>query len=98
MRMTLAECSHCKCRYIDDPVLINGHKFHLRVYVLCVGALQVYSFDKILLLLAGHKYDQFDTADMYKHLTNTARSAEIPDFNEADFVKVKSKLYATESY
>eukprot|EP01034_Spumella_vulgaris_P032503 gene32503-40113_t len=27
-------------RYLDDPLLVDGYKFHLRVYVLCVGALR----------------------------------------------------------
>lgn len=61
-------------RYIARPLLVGGHKFHLRVYVLCVGALQVFVFDRILMLLAAHKYDEKDIDDVYKHLTNTARS------------------------
>lgn len=43
-------------RYIDRPLTVTGHKFHLRVYVLCVGALRVYVFGRILMLLAAHKY------------------------------------------
>lgn len=39
-----------------NPLTVNGHKFHLRVYVLCVGALQVYVNYDILMLLAAHRY------------------------------------------
>ena len=67
-------------RYIERPLLVNGYKFHLRVYILCVGALKVYVFDQILMLLAAHQYDADDLQDEYKHLTNTARSAEDADF------------------
>ena len=81
-------------RYIEKPLLVNGYKFHLRVYVLCVGALRVYVFERILMLLAAHKYDLYDFDDVYKHLTNTARSAEDIAFKEEDFVKVLDDLPA----
>ncbi len=43
-------------RYIADPLLVvDGYKFHLRVYVLCVGALRVFVCDNILMLLAAHR-------------------------------------------
>ena len=43
-------------RYIEKPLLLRGHKFHIRTYVLCVGALKVFVFEKMLLLLAAHPY------------------------------------------
>ena len=42
-------------RYIERPLLVGGHKFHLRVYVICVGALRVFVYDRILMLIAAHK-------------------------------------------
>ena len=69
-------------RYIERPLLVGGHKFHLRVYVLAVGALRVFVFDQILMLLAAHRYEDSDLDDLYKHLTNTARSAEDVNFKE----------------
>jgi len=76
-------------RYIEQPLLIRGHKFHLRVYVLCVGALKVYVFDDILALLAAQKYDLQDIGPdaVFRHLTNTARSCEDVNFDEEKFVK-----------
>lgn len=75
-------------RYLERPLLVNGYKFHLRVYILCVGALKVYCFDQILMLLAAHPYDAEDLSDVHKHLTNTARSAEDINF------KVRSRACA----
>lgn len=43
-------------RYVEPPLLINrGHKFHIRVYVLCVGALRTFVFQDMLVLLAAHR-------------------------------------------
>jgi hypothetical protein len=42
-------------RYIELPLLVGGHKFHLRVYVLCDGALRVFVCDRILMLIEAHK-------------------------------------------
>lgn len=79
-------------RYIERPLLIKGHKFHLRVYILCIGALKVYVFENILMLLAAHKYKLDDLDDIYRHLTNTARSAENIDFDESKFILLLDDL------
>lgn len=97
LRRKLIKPEYCKSsivflynRYVDRPLLIDGYKFHLRVYVLCVGALDVFVFDRILMLLAARKYNLADLDDIHNHLTNTARAVEVADFNEALFVKVYS--------
>lgn len=42
--------------YLAKPLLVNrGYKFHFRVYVLCIGAVKVFVFDQILMLLAAHE-------------------------------------------
>ena len=79
-------------RYIANPLLIEGHKFHLRVYVLCTGALEVFVFNRILVLIAAHRYDLHDIDDIYRHLSNTARSAEDVNFQEELFVKLLDDL------
>jgi tubulin---tyrosine ligase len=71
---------------------MGGHKFHLRVYVLCVGALRVFVYEKMLILIAAHRYDLNDTDNIYGHLTNTARAAEDVHFDEKKFVKVLEDL------
>jgi hypothetical protein len=79
-------------KYIERPLLIKGHKFHLRVYILCIGALKVYVFENILMLLAAHKYKLDDLDDIYRHLTNTARSAENIDFDETKYILLLDDL------
>jgi hypothetical protein len=76
-------------RYLANPLTVNGHKFHLRVYVLCVGALRVYVNQDILMLLAAHKYTTDDLEDSLAHLSNTARGIEEEDFDEKKFVLVR---------
>lgn len=80
-------------RYISNPLLVNGHKFHLRVYVLCLGALKVYVYggSGILMLLAAHKYSS-DTEDSFAHLSNTAKGAELSDFDEEKYVMLLDDL------
>lgn len=62
-------------RYIERPLLIHQRKFHLRVYVLCVGSLKAYVYDQVLALFAGQLYDSElgDLGNLDAHLTNTCR-------------------------
>ena len=66
-------------KYIPNPLLVEtlGHKFHLRVYVVCIGTLSVFVYNNILMLIGAHRYDVNDLDDVYSHLTNTARSVEV---------------------
>lgn len=65
--------------YIHPPLLLagNAHKFHIRVYVVAVGALRVYVYRPMLALFAGTPYAAPWTAagatgpDLRAHLTNT---------------------------
>lgn len=66
--------------YIDPPLLLSAYsnrKFHLRVYVVAVGALKVYVYRDMLALFAAQPYEDPQTAedatsiDLGKHLTNT---------------------------
>ncbi len=64
--------------YIDPPILLPpphpsaGRKFHIRTYVLAVGALEVYVYTRMLALFAAEPYTSPEpSADLSKHLTNT---------------------------
>ncbi|KAK5740668.1 hypothetical protein LTR17_004473 [Elasticomyces elasticus] len=68
--------------YIHPPLLLPpphesaGRKFHIRTYVLAVGALKVYIYKPMLALFAGHPYSAPTTSNttpshLNAHLTNT---------------------------
>ena len=66
--------------YIHPPLLLNSkgnRKFHIRVYVVAVGALKVFVFREMLALFAAKPYltplqdPDDDAMDLARHLTNT---------------------------
>ncbi len=60
-------------RYITNPLLINGHKFDLRTYVLITSyePLKVYIFQEGLARFASEVYTtRIDKNNKYMHLTN----------------------------
>ena len=61
-------------RYIDSPLLLYGHKFDLRIYVVitCYDPLRVYVYREGLVRFASEKYDlsKFSDEKKFSHLTN----------------------------
>lgn len=70
--------------YIDPPLLLHRHgnrKFHIRVYVLATGALNVYVYREMLALFAALPYqsppssmgdeEEQEGVELAAHLTNT---------------------------
>jgi hypothetical protein len=68
--------------YVHPPLLMpalhssGGKKFHIRTYVLTVGALKVYVYRPMLALFAGQPYTEPSSSDspneaLASHLTNT---------------------------
>ena len=52
---------------------LASRKFHVRTYVLCLGALKIYVFRRMLALFAEMPYEPPNTrSDMRPHLTNTS--------------------------
>ena len=76
-------------RYVDRPLLLcSGRKFHMRVYVVSVGALQVYVYDQILALFALRPFDMNRVNDTFSHITNTCVQVNEVDFKESESVKL----------
>ncbi|KAK4229454.1 tubulin-tyrosine ligase [Podospora fimiseda] len=73
--------------YIHPPLLINNRKFHIRVYVLCIGSLKIYVYRDMLALFSSKEYSPptFDTEELDRHLTNTCLQGQVA--KEADSVK-----------
>jgi len=46
------------CEYIDNPLLLDGYKFDLRIYVAltCINPLRIYVYEEGLVRLATVKY------------------------------------------
>lgn len=60
-------------RYITNPLLINGHKFDLRIYVVVTSyePLRVYVYKEGLARFASETYStKFNKHNRYMHLTN----------------------------
>ncbi len=61
--------------YIHPPLLLpssRNHKFHIRTYVLAVGALKIYVYKPMLALFAAAPYlPPWESQDLRIHLTNT---------------------------
>jgi tubulin polyglutamylase TTLL5 len=60
-------------RYISNPLLINGHKFDLRIYVMVTSfdPLRIYVYKEGLARFATEEYVQKGAkGNMFVHLTN----------------------------
>jgi tubulin---tyrosine ligase len=65
----------------------QNRKFHLRVYVLAVGSLQVYVYEDILALFSLETYSdcssfEMDIINMKSHITNTCVQLDSVESNE----------------
>lgn len=81
-------------RYIDNPLLINGLKFDLRLYVLvtCFDPLKIYIYNEGLVRFASEQYDvNTIKSSVFAHLTNYSINKRSEHFiqnktlNERDF-------------
>ena len=70
-------------RYIDNPLLINGLKFDLRLYVLVTNfdPLKVYVYNEGLVRFASEPYNiETIKSNVYAHLTNYSINKKSENF------------------
>lgn len=81
-------------KYIDNPLLINGLKFDLRLYVLVTNfdPLKIYVYNEGLVRFASEPYNiETIKSNVYAHLTNYSINKKSENFvqnktlNERDF-------------
>lgn len=65
--MTQLKQSSIVCEYIDNPLLLDGYKFDLRIYVALtsINPLRIYIYDEGLVRLATIKYTQATAGSKY---------------------------------
>ena len=59
-------------QYIHNPLLIDGYKWDLRIYVAItsINPLRIYVYEEGLTRFASEKYDTTDLKNVFSHLTN----------------------------
>lgn len=72
-------------RYIPNPLLINGHKFDLRIYVVvtCFDPLRVYVYKEGLARFASEPYNSKKNSK-YSHLTNYSINKKNENYIKSD--------------
>ena len=70
-------------RYIDNPLLINGYKWDMRVYVIITSMwpLKVYIYEEGLARFSTEKYNLKTLGNKFSHLTNTSINKHGPNCN-----------------
>lgn len=69
-------------RYIANPLLINGYKFDLRIYVAvtCMDPLRIYIYKEGMARFATEVYDLKNPRNRFVHLTNYSLNKYSPNF------------------
>jgi tubulin--tyrosine ligase len=80
-------------RYIQNPLLINKRKFHLRVYVICTGNLTVHFSTDCLALFAAESYQP--TAG---HITNSCVNSGNEQWDPQQHIRLAEELFSPSVY
>jgi len=90
-------------KYIDDPYLINGMKFDMRIYVFVTSylPLRIYIYNDSLIRFATEKYKNEEYENLFRHVTNVTINSKNPNYvtdenNETNWTLNKFKKYMIE--
>ncbi|MES1911391.1 MAG: hypothetical protein MHM6MM_003826 [Cercozoa sp. M6MM] len=76
-------------QYIADPMLIDGRKFHIRIYAVVVGNARIFLCEDALALVSAEKYSESDLENKAAHVTNT--HLQMHSNNHANSANIESK-------
>ena len=77
-------------KYVPRLLLLNGNrKFHLRVFIVCVGALKVHLFKDYIGFFAT---SPFQNDDQWSHITNAFHQRDHEEFSEELAFKLPEEL------
>ncbi|XP_070567896.1 tubulin polyglutamylase TTLL5-like [Ptychodera flava] len=76
------DCAAVAQQYINNPLLISGYKFDLRIYVLvtCFHPLTIYIYKEGLVRFGTEKFDLNTLDNRFSHLTNTSINKLSPSY------------------
>nr|KAG5704853.1 hypothetical protein BaRGS_001324 [Batillaria attramentaria] len=69
-------------QYVDNPLLIGGYKFDLRIYVAVTSfhPLTIYIHEEGIVRFGTEKFDLNSTKNVFAHLTNTSINKHSPGY------------------
>ena len=86
--------------YMQNPLLLNGRKFHLRCNVLAIGCMQVFVHEMVVLHVACKPFtlEAEQLEDRFVHITNNSVQRYHPEYNHKNNMKSLRDLCAAYQY
>lgn len=82
--------------FIDNPLLYNNHKFHLRIYAIIINSkkyYKVFAYKNGFIYLASHLYNNNDLLNLKSNLTGEGSKVQVKLFPQDFINKFKKNKY-----